>query len=434
MKISSKTFSIVTVSLVCLLILFFNTLFSQRSITIDFSKKAENKESIIGFLHVNDFNPLQANLQALKPKYWRVGNSLIDKNHRDKQFKILKEHNIIPILVLTDFYSHYDKRKYDWKKPYIEKDRLADLAEDLYKQYGNTVIYDIWNEPNHPAFWDGTRQEFFISFKSAYDRIRSMPGGSKAIITGPSTDGFVQDFIEEFLQFCQKNNMRIDILNWHINETQDAAFNIPKQVNLTKVWAKKYPNVKFSKVGIFEFIGPEYYFKPLTSLAYINFLDQTGIVGCKTCGEVDNENTCIDNSISGLLTSQAKPRSVWWVYKYYAESLPARLSTTVDSDRTAAISYYSKDSKSVKILFGNLGNNSNNIKLDLKSLKSFLPFSKSKKINYNLYKIQNTEQKALLLPLMVKNGSVTIENTKSTNIDLENIDNESVYLLELQTK
>lgn len=431
MRTSRKSFSFISILLIGLLIFFYNILFSQKSITIDFSKKIEKKQSMIGFLHVNDLNPLINDIKELKPRYWRVGNSLIDKDYRDKQFEIMRKYNITPILVLTDFYSHYNKRKYDWKQPYKETEAFAQLAEDFYKQYGNTVIYDIWNEPNHPAFWNGNRQQFFMSFKAAYDKIRSLPGGDKAIITGPSTAGFDKNFIEGFLKFCEENNVRVDILNWHINETQDAAFNIPNQVRQADSWSQKYYKVGFKNLAIFEFIGPDYYFKPLTSLAYINVLDREGVPGIKTCGNANGESTCINNSIDGLLTPEGKPRSVWWVYKYYADSLPARFNTSVDSDRTAAISYFSKDTNSVNVLFGNLGKFSSSFSIDLNSIRRFSLFSKTNEIKYTLYRIPNTEQKELPNPIVLQSGSIHLSSKKMNTIDFKNIDVESVYLLKI---
>lgn len=435
MRSLRKSFSFISILLIGLLIFFYNILFSQKSITIDFSKKIEKRQSMIGFLHVNDLNPLINDIKELKPRYWRVGNSLVDKDLRDRQFEIMRKYNITPILVLTDFYSHYDKRKYDWKQPYKETEAFAQLAEDFYKQYGNTVIYDIWNEPNYPPFWDGDRQQFFISFKAAYDKIRSLPGGDKAIITGPSTARFDKEFIESFLDYCNKNNVKIDILNWHLNEDIQHALELSQQIDYAQnYWKKEYPNVGFKDVAIYEFIGEDDYFKPLTSLAYINVLDNLGVVGCKTCGDAppaQNENTCWNNSIDGLLTPQGKPRSVWWVYKYYAESLPVRLSTNVDSDRTAAISYFSKDSNSVKILFGNLGKFKSSFSIDLKSVRKFSVFAKSKKINYSLYKIPNTEQKELLNPILVKKGNVSISSKNTSALALDDIDTQSVYLLKM---
>lgn len=436
MRASRKSFSFISILLIGLLVLFYNILFSQKSITIDFSKKIEKKQSMIGFLHVNDLNPLVNDIEELKPRYWRVGNSLIDKDFRDKQFEIMRKYNITPILVLTDFYSHYNQRKYDWKEPYKEPEKFADLAGDFYKQYGNTVIYDIWNEPNFELFWNGSKEEFFNTFKIAHDRIRSLPGGDKAIITGPSTARFDKEFIDSFLNFCNKNNLKIDILSWHLNENIDHALLLPDQIKYAKTyWSTKYPNVDFKNIGVYEFIGPDDYFKPLTSLAYIKILDDEKVVGCKTCGDVTINgkkfNTCWDNSIDGLLSQNGKPRSVWWVYKYYAESLNTRFNTNVDSERTVAIAYYSQPNKSVNLLLGNLSSSTNTFTIDLKSFQDSSFFSKAKKINYSLYKIPNTEQKELLNPILIKKGNISVTNKNTASLSLDDIDTQSVYLLKM---
>lgn len=435
MKIKKTIAILASSTLIIFFVLCINIIFAQKVIDVDLSTKSLKKESVIGFLHSNDLSNLGNNISLLKPKYWRLGNTVIDSESRKNQISLLKKNNIIPILVLTDFYSHYDKRKYKWEQPYKELDKFADLAEDIYKEFGNTVIYDIWNEPNHPLFWNGSNDLFFQTFKSAYNRIRSLKGGNEAIITGPSTASFDMEFIEDFLDFCQKNNMRIDILNWHVNGNIEDALILQKQIKFAKEnWQKKYTKVAFKDVAVYEFVGENDYFKPLTSLAYISVLDKQNIAGCKTCGNApmdQNENTCWNNSIDGLITPQGKPRSVWWVYKYYAESLPVRLSTNVDSDRTAAISYFSKDSNSVKILFGNLGKFKSSFSIDLKSVRKFSVFAKSKKINYSLYKIPNTEQKELSNPILIKKDSVSISSKNTISLELDDIDTESVYLLKM---
>ena len=422
-----------SVIMVLLLLLVSNFLFSQRKIEIDFSKKASNIKSVVGFLHFNDLKPLENDIVQLKPRYWRIGSSMADKTKRIEQLKILKQYNITPILVVTDFFFH---RSSMWKKPYSDKQNLLNLVEELYKENGNNVVYDLWNEPDLTVFFEGSQQNFFETFKLMHDKIRSLPGGKKATIMGPSISWFTDEYFKKFLDFCSANNITLDLLDWHQNYNIDDALNMKKNIyHAREYYIKKYPNLKIKDIIIPEFVGPEDYFKPLTSLAYINILDKEKVVGCKTCGDApkgqQTENTCWNNSIDGLLTPQGKPRSVWWVYKYYAESLPVRLSTNVDSDRTAAISYFSKDSNSVKILFGNLGKFKSSFSIDLKSVRKFSVFAKSKKINYSLYKIPNTEQKELSNPILIKKDSVSISSKNTISLELDDIDTQSVYLLKM---
>ncbi|MCD9853435.1 hypothetical protein LUD75_01870 [Epilithonimonas sp. JDS] len=419
--------------LVLLLLLVSNFLFSQKKVEIDFSQKTTEKKSTIGFLHFNDLKPLEKDIIALKPAYWRIGSAMKDKNTRLEQMKILKKYNIKPILVVTDFFFHKSSQ---WKKPYSDKKTLLTLVEELYKENGNEVIYDLWNEPDIEVFFEGSRQDFFETFKLIHDKIRSLPGGNDAIITGPSTTSFKEVFFKEFLEFCNSNHIKLDLLNWHQLELNgiDDALKMSNTINFVRQdLIKKFPNLKIRDVMIPEFVGSDDYFKPLTSLAYINVLDNLGVVGCKTCGDAppaQNENTCWNNSIGGLLTPQGKPRSVWWVYKYYAESLNNRLNTGVDSEKTVAISYLSENTNSANILFGNLGKMASSFQINLKSIKKSPLFSKSNKINYTLFKIPDTEQKELSLPIKIKSGSVSLNNSNA-NIKLSNIDTESVYLLKI---
>lgn len=163
-------------------------------------------------------------------------------------------------------------------------------------------------------------------------------------------------------------------------------------------------------------------------------MDLLKVGGCKTCGPTDKEDTgdtCWNNSIDGLITSQGKPRSVWWVYKYYAESLQQRFSSSTDSDRASAISYFSKDDNSVKILFGNLSKLNSTFNINLKSISKSSVFSNSKKVNYQLYKIPNTEQKELSNPILIKKDSVPISSKNTISLELDDIDTKSVYLLKM---
>ncbi|KFC20007.1 GH39 family glycosyl hydrolase [Chryseobacterium sp. FH1] len=408
-----------------------NFLFPQKTIELDLSQKTSGQKSVVGFLHFNDLKALENDIVELKPVYWRIGSSMAEKSKRVEQIKILKGYNIKPILVITDFFYH---KSTQWKKPYLDRNNLLNLVEELYKENGNTVVYDLWNEPDIEVFFEGSRQNFFETFKLIHDKIRSLPGGENAIIMGPSTSWFVQDFFEDFLNYCNKNNIRLDLLNWHQNYGIDDAINMGKTIkHVRENLIQKYPNLKIKDIIIPEFAGPEDYFKPLTSLAYVAVLDKEGVAGCKTCGDApsyQNENTCWNNSIDGLLTPQGKPRSVWWVYKYYAESLSNRLSTKVDSDRTVAISYMSQDKNSANILFGNLGKITSSIQINLKAVKKSSLFSRSTKVNYTLFKVPNTEQKELTLPIKVKSGSVNLKNDNA-NIKLNSIDTESVYLLKI---
>ncbi|WP_312206604.1 GH39 family glycosyl hydrolase [Epilithonimonas hominis] len=424
-------------SLACLFLitisfLVYKSFVHDNKISVDFSIKPQKKESKIGFLHSDNLKILENNILILKPKLWRLGNTITQKPKRIEQLNVLKKNNITPIIVINDLYSTLD---HDWQRPYLKSNKLlVDMISDLYLELGNNVIYDIWNEPN--MSWIGSEEQFFDTFKRVHNKIRSMPGGDKAIITGPSITGYHKDYLDRFLQYCEKNNIRIDILNWHENGVQNDAAIMKDNINNAKnILIKKYPKVGIKDVAIYEFIRESDYFKPLTSLAYINFLDLTSTAGCKTCGDApkgqETENTCWNNSIDGLLTAQGKPRSVWWVYKYYAESLNTRFSTSVDSENTVAITYYSQPNNSVNILLGNLSSSSSTFTIDLKTIQKFSLFSKSKKINYSLYKIPNTEQKELLNPILIKKGNISVTNKNTASLSLDDIDTQSVYLLKM---
>ncbi len=104
--------------------------------------------------------------------------------------------------------------------------------------------FEVWNEPNlAPAFFDGTRSQYFELYKQSVLAIRSVDERIK--VGGPSTTNFVADgrydedvvnnenfnslmgtadlnslkwkgvWIEEFLEYCAKENLPVDFISCH---------------------------------------------------------------------------------------------------------------------------------------------------------------------------------------------------------------------------
>ena len=73
--------------------------------------------------------------------------------------------------------------------------------------------WDIWNEPNWPTFWIGTKSQYFETWKRAHRIIRTrIPN---AVIVGPSIAYYDESYLSEFLLYAQSNNVLPDALSWH---------------------------------------------------------------------------------------------------------------------------------------------------------------------------------------------------------------------------
>ncbi|GAA3650027.1 GH39 family glycosyl hydrolase [Flavivirga jejuensis] len=116
-----------------------------------------------------------------------------------------------------------------------------------------TWYFEVWNEPNlYPLFWDGTKSQYFELYKQSAIAVKSVDKRLK--VGGPSTSNFVPDtrfdgetindaaseavfntkdinslewhgvWIEDFLKYCQKENLPVDFVTTHPYPT-DYAFN-----------------------------------------------------------------------------------------------------------------------------------------------------------------------------------------------------------------
>ncbi|UMQ43780.1 hypothetical protein MKS83_08755 [Chryseobacterium sp. Y16C] len=395
-------FTIISVFIFCMMN-------SQRikdsvSVDIDFNKKSLHVKSMSGFLHYDDIRALQNNIMALQPKYWRIGwsyKSISDINY-------LRSFNITPILVLSDIYAYPGKKNNkEWSHP-LYTDRLKNIVTAEYQKFKNTVIYDIWNEPFHQeGFGDFDTDEYYQIFKKAHDIIRSLPGGDKALITGPSFDRYDEKEIEGFLNFCNKNNIRVDVLSWHEWRDQDYLKNFAKDVKkLKEVILPKYPKVGIKKIVLGEIINQYSQFSGSEILEVFRYLENNGIDGaCKGCWAESNGVFNCNNSMNGLLDKNGNPRSVWWAYKLYGQSIKNRVKYISNYEYVSAFASYDNKGQYV-IINNNSGNKVINTKINLKNLFQF--YKNGKTLELKVYEVPNTNESVLESMILIQKQKISI--------------------------
>lgn len=391
----------------------------QSLINIDLTQKPQKRESVAGFLHFNDLVPLQKHIKELKPKFWRVGNALHNKDKRIQQIKLLHSYNITPILVITDFFAGVEN---DWENPLKHKSTFSKVVKDLYLENGNNVVYDIWNEPD-----SNRKKEFFETFKIAYTTIRSLPGGENAIITGPGTSRFDQDFLKDFLEYCKKNNLRVDILNWHEGGIIDDVLQVQKNIKTAQEWIKQYPTVGIKKIYIPEILWITEQFNPAAAFSYLYIIEKNNVTGtCKTCWDTpaeDGGNTCWNNSMDGLLDPRGNTRSVWWAYKLYAESLDKRMAIDKSDENLMSLAYWNEQNDLAVVLANTSKIDIETLKINLKNTAKFKDYNK-----LQLFEVTNTAEKPLKELKLILNKKISLHKTNS-KIVLEDIKYNKLYYL-----
>lgn len=428
MKELSKHFNIL---LILTFVFIFNNAKSQRikdsvNIDIDFGKQEKKVKSMSGFLHFDNIKKLEKSIVALQPKYWRIGWSY--KSVQDIEY--LRSFGITPILVISDMYGYPGKKNNkEWPHP-LKTDRLTTVVTNEYEKFKNTVIYDIWNEPFHQdGFGDFDKEEYYQIFKKAHNIIRSLPGGKNAIITGPSFDRYDEQEMEDFLNFCNSNNLRVDVLCWH--EWRDGEYedSFSKDVKkLRNIILPKYPKVGVKKIVLNEIINQYSQFSPSEVLQVLKMLENNNIDGaCKGCwAESDGVFNC-NNSINGLLDKNGRSRSVWWAYKIYNQSIKNRVYSTSNYEKLSVFASFDDKGEYI-VVNNNSGNKIVNAEIKFKNLLSL--YRKKSSVELTIYEISDSGELPVENLIIKEKQKIAIKKNYSL-INIPEMKPKTVYYLSI---
>jgi xylan 1,4-beta-xylosidase len=180
-----------------------------------------------------------------KPVYnWQYVDDLLDR---------MLAIGIRPFVELTFFPSDIagDNDGFAWWKghgtPPKDFTRWSEVVGNFVRhcsaRYGETEVrswfFEIWNEPNLRGFWNGTQQQFFEMYRVIAHTLKSIDPQLR--IGGPATSSFHPDeavyqrlknkkdisaadfigveskgpWIEDFLAFCEKENLPVDFVSCH---------------------------------------------------------------------------------------------------------------------------------------------------------------------------------------------------------------------------
>jgi xylan 1,4-beta-xylosidase len=82
-------------------------------------------------------------------------------------------------------------------------------------------FFEVWNEPNLHHFWTGTQEDYFKLYRHTIEAIKGVDDSLK--VGGPATAQ--NEWIKEFLEFCEKNQLPADFITTHYYPTD--AFGEP---------------------------------------------------------------------------------------------------------------------------------------------------------------------------------------------------------------
>jgi xylan 1,4-beta-xylosidase len=92
---------------------------------------------------------------------------------------------------------------------------IGRLVGHWVDRYGATEVrrwfFEVWNEPNLPAFWAGSQADYFELYVTTARAIKAIDGG--LLVGGPATAA--NAWIPELLAFCARAAVPIDFVSTH---------------------------------------------------------------------------------------------------------------------------------------------------------------------------------------------------------------------------
>lgn len=235
--------------------------------------------------------------------------------------------------------------------PYADLAAWEDFVERAARQArGEDVVWDVWNEPDHPYFWQGTRAQYHATFRVAERALRRVLG-SRAFVIGPSTAAYRPDWFGGLLDSCRAAGCRVDALSWHEFAGPGGSGIPPMDQHLRETRRQFVDGARGSDVGVRELhvnesLPQHDHLYPGEQLGTLALLEQHGAdASARACWGPAGQSTCYDDTLDGLLTPKDpraparsfQPRAVWWATRRYADGIGFRVHSTSSRSRILPI-------------------------------------------------------------------------------------------------
>lgn len=102
------------------------------------------------------------------------------------------------------------------------KTLIKKLVTHLTERYGREEVkkwyFEVWNEPNYPAFFTGDINDYFHIYQMAAEAVKEVDNDYR--IGGPATSGC--GWVPEMIQFAGKHNVPLDFISTHTYGVEGA--------------------------------------------------------------------------------------------------------------------------------------------------------------------------------------------------------------------
>ena len=332
-----------------------SALAAQGLVTVDFAHAVRARSSV-GLLHGMDEREPQDRLIApLSPRSWRGD---LESAPYDRASRLGARY----IFVLSDLWGYPGANWYGREPPWADFGRWANFVRDVARtNRGRALVWDIWNEPDRPYFWNGTEAQFHETYRVAYEAIRRELGPD-ATIAGPSVSAFRWPWLVGLLEYCRQADCEVNALSWHELAGGAALRAIPD--HLLRARRALVRNPAFLALGLRELhvnesVGPGDALYPGEQLAYLSFLERGGAdAAARACWpDPSGADNCARHTLDGLIDSRSqRPRGDWWTTAWYARGVASRVAASSTSTAVIALAAArAPNTRHAEILLGEYG-------------------------------------------------------------------------------
>ncbi len=195
------------------------------------------------------------------------------------------------------------KSKLECRYPPKDYDEWRTLIRELLKhfvdRYGKDEVskkwcFELWNEPNSPTFWRGSKKEFFKLYDYTVEGMLDVFPKGNFKIGGPALSSTSYKFMRKFIEHClwEKNQAngeagtKLDFLSFHVKG--GWAWQTPNMKRLTRLILSYHAVAKFYAKNTFNLKGKEN-IKLLPEDFEIQITELDPVVGCDLGVEVNEK-------------------------------------------------------------------------------------------------------------------------------------------------
>jgi hypothetical protein len=305
-------------------------------VDVDFAQ-VRHVRSQVGFLHgLGETRPPDDMVAPLSPRYWR-GDLTSAAYDRAEAFGARY------IVVLSDLWGYPGANWYGRRPPWEDLAAWGAFVRRTARAHPDpALVWDVWNEPDHAYFWNGTREQLYETYRVAYQALRRELG-PRAVISGPSVSAFRWNWLVGLLEYCRFEDCEVNALSWH--ELPGVGHGIDRiSAHLARARSELLRNPAYVVIGlraldVNETVGAGDGLYPGEQLAYLAELEQgRATAAARACWpDPIGTDTCGMKTLDGLLTPDLRPRATWWATTWYARSVAHRVRATVLGAGLAAL-------------------------------------------------------------------------------------------------